>query len=135
MDVLTLGTFDLPHYGHFNLIERCKQFGVVWVGLNSDEFVEKYKGKPPVMTYNERRITLEQWGCQVCKNDQPDGTIKDVISYTNPDLIVIGTDWLRKPYLEQIGLTVDDLEANNISLMYVPYTKGISTTEIKARMQ
>lgn len=56
------------------------------------------------------------------------------ITKVKPDIIAIGTDWLRKPYLEQIGLDVDYLEENNISLIFFPYTKGISSSEIKRRL-
>jgi hypothetical protein len=34
-----------------------------------------------------------------------------------------------------MGFTQDWLDERNISLMYIPYTKGISTTELKRRMQ
>lgn len=135
MKVLTLGTFDTPHYGHLRFLNKCKQFGEVYIGLNSDEFIKKYKGKPPVFTYLERITTITEWGFNnVLINDQPDGTIKDVVSLVQPELIVIGSDWLRKDYLKQVGLTPDYLDENEISLVYVPYEWSISSTEIKKRM-
>lgn len=67
-------------------------------------------------------------------NAQPDGTIKDVVDFVMPDIIVIGSDWMRKDYLKQIGLDPDYLDKNNISLAYVPYTWSISSTEIKRRI-
>ena len=43
--VLTLGTFDLFHEGHVNLLARCRMLagrnGLVVVALNPDEFVEQ----------------------------------------------------------------------------------------------
>lgn len=133
--VLTLGTFDLPHYGHYRHLKHAEMIGEVTVGLNSDEFVTRYKGKPPIMTYEEREATINEWGYDVVKNDQSDGNIVDVIRETNANVIAIGTDWARKDYLAQIGLNVDYLEANDIWLVYIPYTKGISTTDIKARFK
>lgn len=148
MNVITLGTFDLFHYGHMNLIRRCMDHfvgdDILYVGLNSDEFIERYKGKRPVMSYEEREKTLLSFGYEgmrVIKNDQKDGTIKDVLfrikmnDQINPlKLIVVGSDWMKKDYLGQIGLTPDDLDERKIGLAYIPYTKGISTTEIKARL-
>lgn len=134
MKVLTLGTFDTLHYGHLRLLKRCKQYGEVWIGLNTNEFIVKYKGKPPIMSYEERRESLELVGYNnILPNNQEDGTIKDVFLKICPDLIVIGSDWLRKPYLPQIGLTPDYLETFDCSLLFVPYTQKISTTEIKKR--
>jgi glycerol-3-phosphate cytidylyltransferase-like family protein len=71
----------------------------------------------------------------VLPNSQPDGTVKDIVLCAGADLIVIGSDWARKDYLKQIGLTYDWLDEKNISLCYVPYTKGISTSAIKQRLK
>jgi glycerol-3-phosphate cytidylyltransferase len=140
MIVLTLGTFDIPHYGHYKLIQKCKAIANgddVVIGLNTDEFIEKYKGKKPVLSYREREEFLLAWDVVVIPNNQTDGTIKNVLvqMISDPEIIVIGSDWLRKDYLKQIGLTPEFLEEKNISLMYVPYTKGISTTELKERLK
>ena len=55
----TGGTFDLFHAGHVEFLKRCKEIAdTVTVSLNSDQFIEKYKGKPPVMRYRERREVL-----------------------------------------------------------------------------
>ena len=147
MKVLTVGTFDILHRGHIELFRKCKDFafsGVMSypsenefvVGLNSDEFIVKYKGKPPIMDYKERKKAIESLGfCDVViGNNQDDGSIKDLIEFQGTEVVVIGTDWHRKDYLAQIGLTEEYLEEKGISLIYVPYTQGISTTEIKRRI-
>jgi hypothetical protein len=68
-------------------------------------------------------------------NSQDDGTILDVVELVMPNMIVVGSDWLRKDYLKQIGLTAQDLDDRNISLCFVPYEWSISSTEIKKRCQ
>jgi len=64
MNIITLGTFDLLHIGHLKLFKRCKKLSNednFIVGLNSDEFIQKYKGKRPIMTFDERyRIILKK---------------------------------------------------------------------------
>lgn len=135
--VLTLGTFDLFHFGHMRFFKKCKQFGDVKVGLNSDEFIIKYKSKPPILSYEERLLSLIEYGFYVDEimiNRQEDGTIKDVVEHFNPDRIVIGSDWLKKDYLPQIGLDADYLTNNGISLIYVPYETLISNTMIQNRL-
>lgn len=54
--VLTSGTFDLPHIGHFNYLEKAKLMGdLLIVGVDSDEKVRKRKGPSrPVVPQNER---------------------------------------------------------------------------------
>ena len=53
LTVYTGGTFDLPHSGHVNFLKKCAQLGDVYVALNTDEFIEQYKGKPLVMSFDE----------------------------------------------------------------------------------
>ena len=139
MNVLTIGTFDILHYGHIELFKKCKQLAgddKFVVGLNTGEFIEKYKGKAPVMTYSERFKSIEVLGMcdHIFPNDQKDGTCKKLILDSKCNLIVIGSDWLRKDYLKQIGVEIEWLEKFGISLCYVPYTFDISTTDLKNRI-
>lgn len=129
--VLTIGTFDTPHLGHAHFFLQCESFGDLIVGINSDEFVEKYKGEKPLFSYQERRELIELLGYETRINESAG---KDLIYRVCPDILVIGSDWARKDYLKQIGMTQDELDERGITLVYVPYTKGISTTEIKKRI-
>lgn len=132
MVVLTIGTFDCTHIGHAHLFRFCEQFGKVIVGVNSDEFVEKYKKRSTLFTYDERAELIERLGYTVVKNDSAG---KELIDQVKPDFIIIGSDWLRKDYLSQIDVTPNYLDLHNISLVYTPYFKGISTTDIKERVR
>lgn len=133
--VYTGGTFDLPHKGHYRLLKRAAEIGRVVVALNTDEFIEKYKGKTPILTYEERKEALLacRWVDEVVPNiGGTDSTIS--IELVKPDYILIGSDWARRDYYAQMGFTQDWLDARGIGLIYIPYTEGISTTEIKKRM-
>jgi len=132
----TGGTFDLFHAGHVEFLRRCSQIAdEVIVSLNSDQFIEKYKGKPPVMRYRERRTVIN-----ACK--YVDGVVlntggadsKPSIDAVKPDIIAIGSDWARKDYHAQMQFDQDWLDERGISLIYIPYTDGISSTDIKRRL-
>lgn len=138
--VYTGGTFDLFHSGHVNLLKRCKEIagesGVVVVSLNTDEFIEQFKGKPPICNTEERMAVLEscKYVDQVILNiGGEDSTI--AINLVKPNYIVIGSDWAKKDYYSQMGFTQEWLDERGIGLVYVPYTKQISSTNIKARMK
>ena len=133
----TGGTFDLFHAGHVEFLKRCKEIAdTVTVSLNSDQFIEKYKGKPPVMRYSERRE-----GLNACKYVDAvmlnigGADSKPAIESVKPDIIAIGSDWARKDYHAQMQFDQDWLDERNISLIYIPYTQGISSTDIKARLK
>ncbi len=137
MRIITLGTFDLLHLGHIKLLKRCFHLGEhVTVGLNTDEFVSKYKGKAPVMTFEEREQAIYETELVdvVLKNDQASGSAKELIKESGAKLIVIGSDWARKDYVGQLGLNWDWLDRQGIGICYLNYTKGISTTELKRRI-
>lgn len=144
MIIYTGGTFDLYHEGHVNLLRRCAYLagtgGKVIVALNTDEFVERYKGQPPVMTYKEREAVLisSRYVSSVIPNigeDDSKQTIQTLIDKkSKPDLVVIGSDWHEKDYLKQMKFTWEWLDKNGIGICYFPYTTKISTTAIKKRL-
>ncbi len=136
LTIYTGGTFDLPHSGHVNFLRECAKLGEVTVSLNTDEFIADYKGKPPVMTYNERLQVLSEFRC--VSNVIPNiggADSKPSILEVRPDIIAIGSDWARKDYYLQMGFSQDWLDELCISLIYIPYTPGISSTEVKRRMR
>ena len=136
LKIYTGGTFDLYHAGHANFLDKCAQLGRVYVSLNTDEFIEAYKGKPPVMTYAEREAVLR--ASRAVFGVIPNYGGKDskvAITQVQPDIIAIGSDWARKDYYKQMGFTQDWLDKQGISLMYIPYTAGISSTEVKRRLR
>ena len=57
---------------------------------------------------------------------------KPAILQVNPDIIAIGSDWLERDYFAQMGFTPDWLVGQGITLMYLAYTDGVSSTQIRA---
>jgi glycerol-3-phosphate cytidylyltransferase len=138
--VYTGGTFDLFHSGHVKFLAACKKIagkdGIVIVSLNTDEFIEEYKGKAPVCSYEERADVI--LACRYVDEVIPNVGGRDstkAIELASPNFIVIGTDWAVKDYYGQMGFTQQWLDYKDIQLCYVPYTRDISTTEIKKRMK
>lgn len=146
--VLTLGTFDILHVGHLNLLAACRRIagreGFVVVGLNGDEFIEQYKGEYPVMSFGERRRlleALEDVDSVVANTDL--STQKATIAQgfqmgteapPSQKFLVIGSDWARKDYYEQLGISQEWLDSLDIQLIYVPYTQGISSTKLRRHL-
>lgn len=139
MKVYTGGTFDLMHSGHVNFLKQCKRiagdYGEVIVSLNTDEFIFNYKKRTPVMTYSERESVL--LGCRYVDRVIPNlgnEDSKQAILSVQPHMVAIGTDWARKDYYKQMMFTQDWLDQHGIMLCYIPYTKNVSTTELKRRI-
>ena len=135
--VYTGGPFDLFHRGHVNFLKQCKEIGdYIVVSLNTDDFIYRYKGKYPIMNYEERRDVL--LGCRYVDEVIPntDGEdSKPAILTINPKFVIIGSDWAKKDYYGQMNFTQQWLDDNGIILVYLPYTENISTTLIKEKLK
>lgn len=156
-----MGTFDLLHPGHLHLLRWCRRLagaeGEVVATVNSDAFVERYKGRRPVMNEAARRAMVlalpEVDECEV-HGDLPaikgadEGGIgpgypgvmaedaSSTIKYRLPrgGLLVIGADWRDRDYLAQLGVTQEWLDERGIVVVYVPLLAGYSSTKLREAM-
>lgn len=131
--VLTVGTFDCLHYGHIRLFDRAAAFGRLTVGVNSDRFVRRYKGRQPVSDENMRAATVAAVRA-VHATVVNDGPGRDLVRRALPHLLVVGSDWHGRDYLGQIGMTQNELDYLGVAVMYLPRTPDVSTTEIRERL-
>ena len=128
----TDGVYDLFHVGHLNMIETAKrQCEYLIVGVHSDEVVRQYKHCYPIIPEAERaRIVGAMKGVdKVVINDVRDKLI--LLERYCFDVVFIGDDWKgteRWNNFEKV------LKERNVDVIYVPYTKGISTTDIKEKI-
>lgn len=128
----TDGVYDLFHVGHLNMIEAAKkQCEYLIVGVHSDEVVRQYKYHYPIIPEKERaRIIGAVKGVdRVVINDVRDKLI--LLEWYCFNVVFIGDDWKgteRWNHFEQV------LGERNVDVIYVPYTKGISTTDIKKKI-
>lgn len=145
--VLTIGTFDLLHPGHIELLEGCRELadgpfqglpptasrGMVVVAVNREAFVRRFKGKDPIVPLWGRMLMLSSLrqvdNVIVNMGDEQAST---VIAAVGPDVIAIGSDWLGKDYLGQLGVTQDWLDQRQIEIVYIPRTTTFSTTGLRA---
>ena len=129
MLVYTVGTFDLLHVGHLDLLEYCKTLGDKFVvGVASDEVVASYKRNVPVIPLEQRMRMIKALKC-----------VDDVVSYdkldyvTNckeleVDIFVIGEDWGDKAH----NLAVEKyLKSKGKKIVQVSYNPATSSTKIK----
>lgn len=139
MKILTIGTFDIPHMGHYNFFRKIADTfakdDIVVVCVNTDSFVERFKGSKPLFNQKERMNILSYIPFIEVQSNDSDEMANNLIDAIKPNVIAIGSDWARKDYLKQLSINQDFLDLRGISLIYIPYTEGISTTEIKKRLR
>ncbi|MBO4858771.1 MAG: adenylyltransferase/cytidyltransferase family protein [Treponema sp.] len=131
----TCGVFDLFHVGHLNLLERCKSMcDILIVGICNDDYVRNIKKKEPVFPENDRLRILNSIGI-VDKAYLVDiETTNDkmiALEKFHFDVLFSGDDWKGS---ERYNKTEKDFAKLGVSIEYLPYTKGISSTQIKEKL-
>ncbi|MCL2627878.1 MAG: Gfo/Idh/MocA family oxidoreductase [Oscillospiraceae bacterium] len=121
--VITYGSFDLFHEGHFNLLKRAKALGdMLIVGVTTEQY-DVSRGKMNVVDSLMRRIdNVRQSGLadEIIIEDHEGQKIEDLQKY-NVDIIVFGSDWIGK---------FDYLRAY-CEVVYLDRTKDVSSTILR----
>ncbi len=131
----TCGVFDLFHVGHLNLLERCKEMcDTLIVGVCDDDYVRTIKQKEPVINESDRQRILQALKC-VDRAELVDiPTTNDKLLAHNRfgfDVLFSGDDWKGS---ERYKKTEEQFSEIGVTIEYLPYTTGISTTGIKSKI-
>lgn len=122
---------DLFHYGHVTFLKQAKEFGDhLIVGLISDEDATPYK-RQPIFTLEERARTII--GCRYVDEIIPKAPLcitKEWIEKHHIDIVVHGDDFDKE---KMTSFFKDPVKMGIMRI--VPYTPGISTTMIVARIK
>lgn len=121
--VITYGTFDLFHKGHYNILKRAKEYGdYLIVGVTGENY-DIGRGKLNVHDSLAKRIENVQktgFADEIIVEEYLGQKIGDIIKY-DVDTFVIGDDWVGK---------FDHL-SRYCNMVYLERTKGISSTQIR----
>lgn len=128
----TQGVFDLFHIGHLNLLNNAKDMcDFLVVGVNSDDLVKSYKNKLPVIRESERVEIVKNIKAvdkAIITNTLDKEQILQKIKF---NAIFIGDDWYGS---ERWINTEKVLDKHGVKVVYLKYTGGISSSEIKKRI-
>lgn len=128
----TVGTFDLFHVGHLNLLREAKKYcDYLIVGVHSDEWVTLCKKRAPVICYEDRAeiVSAIKYVDMVVKNENRDKL--EAWRELHFDVAFIGDDWKGTEVWNKIEA---NLNAVGVKVIYIPYTKKISTTQIREQL-
>ncbi|MGJ3493999.1 Glycerol-3-phosphate cytidylyltransferase [Piscirickettsia salmonis] len=125
--VVTFGTFDLFHYGHLRILERARALGdTLIVGVSSDALNYNKKQCYPI-TPQEQRLSI------VLANKFVDDVFyeeslelkREYLIRHKANTLVMGDDWKGR----------FDFCKDLCEVVYLPRTKDISTTDLKAKIK
>ncbi len=124
--VITYGSFDLFHEGHYQILKRAKELGDhLTVGVTTEHY-DQMRGKlnlvDPIMTRIEN-VRKTGFADAIIVEDHEGQKIEDIQRY-GIDIFTLGSDWAgRFDYLKQY-----------CEVVYLPRTAGISSTELRDKL-
>lgn len=116
--VITYGTFDLLHEGHYRLLQRAKQLGdYLIVGVTTEEY-DQARGKLNVVDSLMTRIeNVKKTGFadEIIVEESQGQKFRDIQKY-DIDIFTVGSDWVGKfDYLKEYCQVIYLDRTNNIS--------------------
>lgn len=130
--VYTAGTYDLFHIGHLNILKAAKSLGdKLIVGVSTDELVEQYKKRPPVIRFEDRIRIVSELKCVDACIPQYSRDKFEAWERLGFDVWVVGDDWYDNPEVQDWKLRLEEV---GVRVVFLPYTRSISTTKIREQL-
>lgn len=123
--VITYGTFDLFHEGHYRLLKRAKALGdYLIVGVTTEEY-DRHRGKLNVIDSLASRIENVRksgFADEIIVEETPGQKVRDVQKY-HVDIFTVGSDWVG----------AFDYMKDYCDVVYLERTKNISSTMLRIK--
>ena len=129
----TTGVFDMFHIGHLNILKKAKeQCEYLIVGVSTDELVQKSKNKTPIIPFEERIKIVE--AIKYVDKVVPQYNKDKLAAYElyKFDVMFVGDDWKGS---ELFTKCEEELNKRGSTVVYFPYTKGISSTILREKIK
>ena len=119
------GTFDLFHVGHLNLLRRANQQCYYLIVGVHDSWA--WKGKETFIPFDERKAMLAscKYVDKVVDCCTEDSDAWDLWHY---DKLFVGSDYKGT---ERFSMYEEYFKDKGVEIVYFPYTKGTSSTQIR----
>ncbi len=129
----TTGVFDLFHIGHLNILKRAKeQCEYLIVGVSTDELVQAYKHKKPVIPFEERMAIVN--AIKYVDKTVAQTSMDKIAAWEKLrfDALFHGDDWANTKMYNDIQ---NELKKHNVEMVFLPHTAGVSSTMILNKMR
>lgn len=128
----TTGVFDMFHVGHLNILRQAKEMcDYLIVGVSTDENVVSYKGKKPIIPFEQRIKIVESIKY-----------VDEVVPQINMDkfgaweklhfnALFHGDDWKNTKMYDDI---IKQFKEVGVDVVFLKHTEGISTTMLREKI-
>ena len=128
----TTGVFDMFHIGHLNILRQAKaKCDYLIVGVSTDEVVQQYKHKTPIISFMERMAIVG--AIRYVDEVVPQTSMDKMEAWKKLhfDVMFHGSDWKGSDMYNKI---VDEFKAVGVDVEFLPHTEGVSSTHQEQSM-
>ena len=128
----TTGVFDLFHIGHLNILRRAKeQCEYLIVGVSTDELVQSYKNKTPVIPFEQRKAIVES--IKYVDEAVTQETMDKMVAWKKLKFNAIfhGDDWKGSQMYSDIEKKFSEV---GVDMVFLSHTEGVSSTMITEKI-
>lgn len=128
----TTGVFDMFHIGHLNILRRAKDMcDYLIVGVSTDEVVQNYKNKTPIIPYEQRAAIVE--AIKYVDEVVPQTTMNktDFLKQRHFDVMFHGDEWKGTELYKKYEIEFAKYGAR---IEYLAHTDGISSSLLCERL-
>lgn len=129
----TTGVYDMFHVGHLNILKKAKeQCEYLIVGVSTDEVVEQYKHKRPVIPFEERMAIVR--AIRYVDEVVPQTSMDKFEAWKKLKYNVLfhGSDWKNSTMYNAIERQLNEV---GVDVVFLPHTEGVSTTDLIRRIR
>lgn len=129
----TTGVYDMFHIGHLNILRRAKEkCDYLIVGVSTDECVESYKHKTPIIPYEQRAAIVE--AIKYVDEVVPQTTMDklEFLKQRHFDVMFHGDEWKGTELYNRYEQEFAKFDAR---IEYLTHTEGISSTILREKIQ
>lgn len=128
----TTGVYDLFHIGHLNLLKNAKGMcDRLIVGVTIDELVA-YKGKKSMIPFEDRIEIVRSCKYVDAAVPQYDMDKLSACKKLGASILFVGDDWYGTEKWREYEQVFN---SEGIRIVYFPYTRGISSTQITKALE
>lgn len=122
----TTGVFDMFHIGHLNLLKKAKEHcDYLIVGVSTDEVVQSYKNKTPIIPFEERIAIVQELKCVDQAVPQTSMDKMEAWKKYHFDALFHGSDWKGSDMYNKM---IAEFSEVGVDVVFLPHTEGVSST-------
>ncbi len=121
------------HIGHLNILRRAKEkCDYLIVGVSTDEVVQSYKHKTPIIPFEQRAAIVEaiKYVDEVVPQTSMDKL--QFLRHRHFDVMFHGDEWKGTELYNQYE---KDFSEYGARIEYLSHTEGISSTQLREKIQ